>query len=273
MNLPAQSGAAPKLGVDDLHVVFGHGASRVEAVTGVNLALARGESFGIVGESGSGKSTVLRAICGLMPISGGTIAVDGAAVPARRGRTFARQVQMIFQDPYASLHPRHTIDRVLSEPLAIHGFSDQQERVKQALSDVGLGPAFRFRYPHQLSGGQRQRVAIARALILKPDILLLDEPTSALDASVQAEILNLLTRIREEHGLTYVFVSHDLAVIDHMCERLVVMQGGRTVERLDAAALASGDVTTGYTRALLQASGGYEWNEASSGAAFARGPR
>ncbi len=188
---------APKLAVEDLHVVFGHGVQRVEAVKGVGFALAAGDSFGIVGESGSGKSTVLRAICGLMP-AGGRIRLDGDFLPNPRGRAFARRVQMVFQDPYASLHPRHTVDRVLSEPLAIHGIRDQQERVVRALKDVGLGATFRFRYPHQLSGGQRQRVAIARALILEPEILLLDEPTSALDASVQAEVLNLLTRLRAE---------------------------------------------------------------------------
>jgi peptide/nickel transport system ATP-binding protein len=245
----------------------------VEAAIGVSFALAKNESFGIVGESGSGKSTVLRAICGLMPIAAGRILTDGQPAQAPRDKAFARRVQMVFQDPYGSLHPRHTVDRVLSEPLAIHGLTDHQDQVVEALRDVGLGPAVRFRYPHQLSGGQRQRVAIARALILKPDILLLDEPTSALDASVQAEVLNLLTRLREEHGLTYVFVSHDLAVIDHMCERLIVMQAGRTVERLDRRALADGDVATDYTRALLRASAGYAFDETTSLAAFAKRSR
>ena len=265
--------ALPKLEVEGLHIVFGHGARRVDAVRGVSFALAPNESFGIVGESGSGKSTVLRAICGLVPVAAGTILVDGEPLPTPRRRAFARRVQMVFQDPYASLHPRHTVDRALSEPLAIHGIAGQQERVVQALDDVGLGPAFRFRYPHQLSGGQRQRVVIARALILGPDILLLDEPTSALDASVQAEVLNLLTRLRAEKGLTYVLVSHDLAVIDHMCDRLIVMQGGRTLEELPTSALAAHAVATDYTRALLAASEGYTWNAASTGTAFARPPR
>jgi peptide/nickel transport system ATP-binding protein len=258
-----------KLSVEGLHIVFGAGADRVEAAVDISFALARNESFGIVGESGSGKSTVLRAICGMLPLAGGSIRIDGQPVPVPRGRGFARRVQMVFQDPYASLHPRHTVDRVLSEPLAIHGLKDQQQRVVRALADVGLGQAMRFRFPHQLSGGQRQRVAIARALILQPDILLLDEPTSALDASVQAEILNLLSRLREEHGLTYVLVSHDLAVIYHMCERLIVMQGGRTVERLDRGALAKREVATDYTRALLEASAGYAFDERTSLAAFA----
>ena len=269
----SKSATPPKLAVEGLHVVFASGANRVHAVDDISFSLARNESFGIVGESGSGKSTVLRAICGMMPVAEGSILIDGEPVPVPRGRTFARRVQMVFQDPYGSLHPRHTVDRVLSEPLAIHGIGDQQERVIQALTDVGLGPQMRFRFPHQLSGGQRQRVAIARALILKPDILLLDEPTSALDASVQAEILNLLTRLREEHGLTYVFVSHDLAVIDHMCERLIVMQGGREVERLDRSALAAGNVATDYTRELLKASAGYAFDEKTSLAAFAKRTR
>jgi peptide/nickel transport system ATP-binding protein len=270
----AQQSATPrKLAVEGLNVVFGHGADRVDAVVDVAFSLVRGESFGIVGESGSGKSTVLRAICGLMPIADGRILIDEEALPTPRGRSFARRVQMVFQDPYASLHPRHTVDRVLSEPLAIHGIKDEQSRVVEALHDVGLGAAMRFRFPHQLSGGQRQRVAIARALILKPEILLLDEPTSALDASVQAEILNLLARLREEHRLTYLFVSHDLAVIDHMCERLIVMQGGRMVERLDRSALAAGNVTSDYTRELLKASAGYAFDEKTSLAAFAKRTR
>ena len=149
-------------------------------------------------------------------------------------------MQMVFQDPYGSLHPRHTVNSVLSEPLAIHGIGDAARRIDKVLIEVGLGPHFRYRYPHQLSGGQRQRVAIARALILEPKILLLDEPTSALDVSVQAEILNLLADIREREGLTYVLVSHDLGVIAHMCRRFAVMQHGRIVETLDRADLTKG---------------------------------
>jgi peptide/nickel transport system ATP-binding protein len=271
--MTSPAAAPPKLAVEGLHIVFGSGVNRVDAASDVSFALLANESFGIVGESGSGKSTVLRAICGMMPVVEGTIRIDGEPLPEPRGRTFARRVQMVFQDPYGSLHPRHTVDRVLSEPLAIHGIGGREERVVQALRDVGLGETMRFRFPHQLSGGQRQRVAIARALILKPEILLLDEPTSALDASVQAEILNLLTRLREEHRLTYVFVSHDLAVIDHMCERLMVMQNGRTVERLEGGDLATGKVTTDYARSLLKASAGYAYSEATSLAAFERRSR
>ena len=169
----------------------------------------------------------------------GTITVDGKTLGRRRDKAFYREVQMVFQDPYGSLHPRQTVDRLLLEPLAIHGFADSETRILRALDEVGLGSGFRFRYPHQLSGGQRQRVAIARALILEPSILLLDEPTSALDASVQAEVLNLLEQVRRDRKLTFLMVSHDLAVITHMCERLMVMQNGEEVERLTAADLAA----------------------------------
>ncbi len=250
------------LSVEALDVTFRRGDDTVRAVRGVSFDVAEGESFGIVGESGSGKSTVLRAICGLAPTSGGLIRLRDETLRTPRSAAFYREVQMVFQDPYASLHPRHTIDKVLSEPLAIHGFDRREERIEQALSDVGLGPDFRFRYPHQLSGGQRQRVAVARALILEPEMLLLDEPTSALDASIQAEVLNLLDRLRTERGLTYVMVSHDLAVVAHMCDRLVVMQHGLAVEELTREALAAHRATTDYTKKLLSASEGYTQAEA-----------
>ncbi|EEW26047.1 ABC transporter ATP-binding protein [Rhodobacter ferrooxidans] len=243
--------------ISNLDVTFGSFANTVAAVRDVSFNVAAGEAFGIVGESGSGKSTVLRAICGLAPVTGGTIRIDGQPLKTPRDAGFYRRVQMVFQDPYASLHPRHTVDRVLAEPLAIHGFANAETRIEQALADVGLGHGFRFRYPHQLSGGQRQRVAIARALILEPKILLLDEPTSALDASIQAEVLNLLDRLRSERGLTYILVSHDLAVVAHMCERLLVMQHGRTVEELTRAELQGRRAQQPYTRALLVASQGY----------------
>ncbi|WP_146589863.1 ABC transporter ATP-binding protein [Puniceibacterium confluentis] len=243
---------------DGLEVTFGHGRDTVRAVRGVSFDVARGESFGIVGESGSGKSTVLRAICGLAPISGGRVRIDGAPVDTPRSAEFYRNVQMVFQDPYASLHPRHTVDKVLSEPLAIHGFADVEDRIAQALNDVGLGTGFRFRFPHQLSGGQRQRVAIARALILEPSVLLLDEPTSALDASIQAEVLNLLDDLRARRGLTYLLVSHDLAVVAHMCERLIVMQHGLVVEELTRSALQHKAAQQDYTKDLLRASSGFQ---------------
>ena len=233
------------------------------AVADTSFRVAPGESFGIVGESGSGKSTVLRAICGLAPRTGGTVALSGhstaanAALPLPGSKAFRRRVQMVFQDPYGSLHPRQTVDRILAEPLAIHGIGDAETRIERALDEVGLGSGFRFRYPHQLSGGQRQRIAIARALILEPQILLLDEPTSALDASVQAEVLNLLEALRHRRGLTFVMVSHDLAVVTHMCERLMVMQRGQTVEFLSATDLSAHRVTNDYTRNLMKASSGF----------------
>ncbi len=240
--------------IDRLCVDFIANRRTVHAVRDVSLSVAARESYGLVGESGSGKSTILRAICGLAPVTSGTILIGGEALPVRRGRAFSARVQMVFQDPYASIHPRHTIDRTLSEPLAIHGLKGSDARVTQALADVGLPPSFRFRYPHQLSGGQRQRVAIARALMLEPEILLLDEPTSALDASVQAETLNLLSRLGEERGLTFLMVSHDLAVIDHMCDRVLLMQNGMAVEELTREALAEARMTTDYARTLFDAS-------------------
>lgn len=254
----------PLVEVDNLSVTFGKANNLVRAVQEVSFDVAEGESFGIVGESGSGKSTVLRAICGLAPVSAGRIAIAGKDLPAPRDAAFYRTVQMVFQDPYASLHPRQTIDRALSEPLAIHGLDNPQQRIVQALEDVGLGGGFRFRYPHQLSGGQRQRVAVARALILEPKILLLDEPTSALDASIQAEVLNLLDRLRAERGLTYLLVSHDLAVVAHMCDRLIVMQNGRTVESMTRQQLRAREPAEEYTRQLLVASEGFKPAEAAS---------
>ena len=251
--------APPGLGlqVQDLRVVF----DGFVAVDGVSFEVAPGQSFGIVGESGSGKSTVLRALCGLAPRAAGRVALTSAdgrqGLPEPGSKVFRRQVQMVFQDPYGSLHPRQTVDRILAEPLAIHGIADAQARIAQALDEVGLGQGFRFRYPHQLSGGQRQRIAIARALILEPQIMLLDEPTSALDASVQAEVLNLLEDLRHKRGLTFIMVSHDLAVVTHMCEKLMVMQRGQTVELLSAADLAAHSVTQDYTRRLMQASSGF----------------
>jgi peptide/nickel transport system ATP-binding protein len=253
--------------IDALSVTFRAKGREVRAVQDVSLAVAQGESFGLVGESGSGKSTILRAICGMAPVSAGTIRIGGQSLPTPRGPDFARQVQMVFQDPYASLHPRHTIDRTLSEPLAIHGITGADDRVIRALQDVGLPTSFRFRYPHQLSGGQRQRVAIARALMLEPKILLLDEPTSALDASVQAEVLNLLNRLRAERGLTFLMVSHDLAVIDHMTDRILVMKDGRAVEGLSREELAQGRMTTDYARSLLAASADRMLTEPAAGPA------
>ena len=247
-------GSAIGLQVDALRVVF----DGFVAVDGVSFSVEPGASFGIVGESGSGKSTVLRAICGLAPRAAGEVRLIGTgSLPVPGSKAFRRQVQMVFQDPYGSLHPRQTVDRILAEPLAIHAIGNAEARIEAALEEVGLGQGFRFRYPHQLSGGQRQRIAIARALILEPQVLLLDEPTSALDASVQAEVLNLLEDLRRRRGLTFLMVSHDLAVVTHLCEHLMVMQRGRTVEMVAAADLAAERVQAGYTRNLMAAAAGF----------------
>ncbi len=240
--------------IEGLNVWFGDYEERVDAVKSANLSVPKGGSFGLVGESGSGKSTILRAIMGLAPTWSGKIDILGKPVEKPRSRDFYRAVQMVFQDPYASLHPRHSVDQVLSETLSLHGFGDIDKRISQLLDDVGLGPSFRFRYPHQLSGGQRQRVAIARALAPEPQILLLDEPTSALDVSVQAEILNLLTDLRAEHKLTYLMVSHDLAVVGHICQDIAVMQLGEIVETLGVEDMRAMKTTHPYTKHLLESS-------------------
>ncbi|MDV7145228.1 ABC transporter ATP-binding protein [Tropicimonas sp. TH_r6] len=237
-----------------LDVWFGNGTERSDAVSDVSFDVAEGESFGLVGESGSGKSTILRAIEGIAPNWSGEMSVAGELLSKRRSHQFYRNVQMVFQDPYASLHPRQTVDRVLSEVMRLHGVTDIDSRIDKLLDDVGLGTGFRFRFPHQLSGGQRQRVAIARALAPEPRILLLDEPTSALDVSVQAEILNLLVDLREEHKLTYVMVSHDLGVVGHLCERIAVMKSAEIVEFLGVEEMRKLQATDPYTRHLLESS-------------------
>ena len=235
-------------------VDIGYDGRRV--VEGVTFDVARGESFALVGESGSGKSTVLKALVGLAPEWTGEMHLLGQPCGHRPDRALSRHCQMVFQDPYGSLHPRKTVDAILSEPLLIHGIGDQDTRVEQALADVGLDRRFRFRYPHQMSGGQRQRVAIARALMLEPEVMLLDEPTSALDVSVQAEILNLLKRLRAERGLTYLMVTHNLPVVSFLCERMAVMNKGKIVEIAPTTALHDGSFADPYTQALYAASGG-----------------
>jgi peptide/nickel transport system ATP-binding protein len=249
---------APIIAAREITVTFTAGRHVIEAVRGVNFEVGDGEVYGLVGESGSGKSTVLRALTGLHDGWRGRLDVLGESQGRRRSKAFHRRVQMVFQDPYGSLHPRHTVDRILAEPVAIHGLPDAAERIEKALLDVGLDRSFRFRFPHQLSGGQRQRVAIARAIILEPRILLLDEPTSALDVSVQAEILNLLGRLKAELGLTMMLVSHNLAVVAHMADRLAVMRQGEIVERLDVERLRRGEAEQPYTRQLLIAARGYD---------------
>jgi peptide/nickel transport system ATP-binding protein len=246
---------APALEAVGLDIYFGRGAKVNHAVRNVSFRVEPGEAYGLIGESGSGKSTVLRALSGLNEDYEGALLLHGKELPHRRDKAFFRRTQMVFQDPYGSLHPRKMVNHVLLEPLTIHGLDRPQQRVDDVLVAVGLGTGFRYRYPHQLSGGQRQRVAIARCLILEPEILLLDEPTSALDVSVQAEILNLLQRLRQERGLTYVMVSHDLAVVAHICGRLAIMNQGEIVEEISVGALRAGRAEHPYSQALLAASG------------------
>jgi peptide/nickel transport system ATP-binding protein len=251
--------------LSDATIAYGSGARAVVAVRDFTLAVPEGEAVGLVGESGSGKSTVLRAVAGLIPYAAGEITLAGRRVDRRRTTAERKMVQMVFQDPYGSLHPSQTVDQILAMPVAIHRLDRGEARIAQVLAEVGLGREHRYRYPHQLSGGQRQRVAIARALILEPRILLLDEPTSALDVSVQAEILNLLARLRRDHGLTLLMVSHDLAVIAHLCERIGVMSRGQLLEITTATAMANNQVTHDYTRQLLRSNAGFDRSSVSSG--------
>ena len=221
--------------LEALQVTFGDKT----AVSAASFHVDAGETFSLIGESGCGKSTILRVIAGLQREWRGNVALFGQRIvpgaPFQGERR--RNVQMVFQDPYASLHPNHTLWRTLAEPLKIHGETDIAARVQTALEQVGLPADAASRYPHQLSGGQRQRVAIARALLLRPKILLLDEPTSALDMSVQAEILNLLNRLKLEHSMTYLLVSHDADVIAHMSDRAAFMASGVIQRFFDRTAL------------------------------------
>lgn len=248
----------PIISVSNLNVRFGTD----QVITDLSFDVAKGQCFGLVGESGSGKSTVLRAIMGLVKAHSGSIEVDGCQLDRKWDNGFYRKVQMVFQDPYGSIHPKHAIDRTLIEPLKIHRIKDTESRIRKALEDVGLDASFRYRFPHQLSGGQRQRIAIARALITEPDILVMDEPTSALDVSVQSEILNLLDDLRCQRNLTYILVSHNLAVIAHMCERLAVMRKGQIVEYLTADELYGQTAKMAYSQELIHASRGPQFHAA-----------
>lgn len=223
----------------DLQVIF----AEKTAVSAASFAVDAGETFSLIGASGCGKSTILRVLAGLQRDWHGSVELFGKAItPGIRFQgELRRNVQMVFQDPYASLHPNHTLWRTLAEPLKIHGIGEIEQRVITALEQVGLPADAARRYPHQLSGGQRQRVAIARALLLRPKILLLDEPTSALDMSVQAEILNLLNRLKQEHGMTYLLVSHDADVIAHMSDRAAFMAEGVIKRFFDREALLNGE--------------------------------
>ena len=240
--------------VQDLSVAFGRGNSRKQVVKGVSFSVAKGETLGIVGESGCGKSTVLRSLAGLDRHWTGQIKLAGSSVAKDRTREQFLLAQMVFQDPYSSIHPRHRIERVLVEPIQSMKRGAGWDKIAPALEQVGLPAAFAERFPHELSGGQRQRVAIARALMLEPEVLLLDEPTSALDVSVQAEVLNLLSDLREQRNLTFVLVSHDLSVIGHMCDRVLVMQSGVFVDELTRADLQAGRTHSDYSRSLFEAS-------------------
>jgi peptide/nickel transport system ATP-binding protein len=232
----------------------------IHAVDGVSFEIARGQTLALVGESGCGKSTVARLLVGLHEPSRGSFVFDGvdahAAFRSRQGRQLRRRIQMIFQDPYASLNPRWTVEQIVAEPLHEHGILREgpalRERVGQLLAGVGLSSQDKAHYPHQFSGGQRQRISIARALATEPEFLVCDEPTSALDVSVQAQVLNLMKDLQRKQGLTYLFISHNLAVVRHVSDQVGVMYLGRIVELAGKHQLF-GNPRHPYTRMLLDA--------------------
>jgi len=251
--------SANLLEIDNISVVHHKNGQTFKAVDGVSLHLAPGETLGLIGESGCGKSTLARTIMGLYRAASGRILFDGADISGakwrRRSRAVTRRLQMIFQDPQQSLNPRTPVGRIVEEPLLVHGVGGRDERrarARRLLERVGLGADAGERLPHEFSGGQRQRIGIARALALTPDLVICDEPVSALDLSVQAQVLNLLVDLQDELKLSYLFISHDLAVVRHMASRVVVMYLGRIVESGPVALLWDG-ARHPYTKALIAA--------------------
>ncbi|WP_054135577.1 ABC transporter ATP-binding protein [Blastomonas sp. AAP25] len=228
--------SAALLELADARLTYRRGLARFAALDGVSLSVARGECVGVIGESGSGKSSLARVIAGLAEGATGDLRLSGERVPIAPGarpREHCRRIQIVFQDPVGSLNPFLTIGAIIAEGMAIHGIgsrAERRERLAELLADVGLDPAMALRRPHELSGGQRQRIAIARALAVDPDLILLDEPTSALDLVVQAQILNLLLALQAARGLAYLFISHDLDVVRHLCHHVHVITGGQIVE-------------------------------------------
>jgi oligopeptide transport system ATP-binding protein len=231
----------------------------VKAVDDVSFKIAQGTTVGLVGESGSGKTTVGRTILNLIPATGGQVLYEGKnvlGIPESRFRPYRRKMQMIFQDPFGSLNPRMTIRKIIGEPLEIHfkemSPGQRRSRVASLLRQVGLDPDMMNRYPHEFSGGQRQRIGIARALAVEPEFIVCDEPVSALDVSVQAQIVNLLQDLQEELGLTYLFIAHDLAVVEHISDYVLVMYRGKIVEAASAEEIYE-NPQHDYTKRLLAA--------------------
>ncbi len=250
----------PLIEVRDLHIAFGERRRRFEAVRGVSFDIKKGETFGLVGESGSGKTSIGRAIIRVYEASGGEIRYRGERISGKISpeldRKITGDIQMIFQDPMASLNERAKVDYIVSEGLystARHLDKKAREaKVRRALEDVGLLPEFASRFPHEFSGGQRQRIGIARALVMDPEFIIADEPISALDVSIRAQVLNLLSKLQRERGLTYLFISHDLSVMRFICDRIAVIHRGRLVEMADTEQLFRCPLHP-YTRALLSA--------------------